>query len=259
VLVGTLAEIWRYPIKSMQGERLERALIGPEGIPGDRGAAVIDVQTGHVISGKRIETLVTARASSAKGGPVITLPDGQVLVPGADTDAALSAWLGRPVRLSLMASTARPVIDSEGGRTFHGRAGSFFDSSPIHLVTTATLAFLSTLYPGGDFDPRRFRPNLLIDTGELVGPVEQDWTGCGIVIGGVAVEVTRPCSRCIMTTSEQAELPKDRGILGVIEREQEGNVGVHCRAVVGEDWSAEIASGDAVELVLRAQPGTRTT
>src|SRR2546426_3520649 len=125
-VVGHVAALWRYPVKSMRGEPLEQATFGRDGIPGDRGVALIDEQTGNVLSAKRVAALLGARAVARPGGPVIVFPDGRALY-AADAAAELSAWLGRGVRASAAPQNGeRPVIESEDD-TFRGRPGGFFD------------------------------------------------------------------------------------------------------------------------------------
>jgi uncharacterized protein YcbX len=105
--------------------------------------------------------------------------------------------------------------------------GTFFDYGVVHLVTTATLDHLSELYPAGRFDPRRFRPNVLVDSAGDAGFVENAWIGKTIAIGDdVRIRVTDPCPRCVMTTLAQEDLPADPGILRTAAR--------HNRMVGGE-------------------------
>jgi len=111
-------------------------------------------------------------------------------------------------------------------------------------VTTSTLAYLRTLYPGGDYDARRFRPNIVIDTGSANGPVEQAWIGRMLQIGAAEFDVTKTCHRCVITTLPQWELPYDPAILRTVNQRADGECGVYLRAR-GE---AVISKGDAVEI-----------
>lgn len=246
MIVGQVSALWRYPVKSLRGESLEFAPIGPTGIPGDRGVAVIDAESGRVISGKRVQALLGARSVARPGGPVIVLPDGTTLSfddPGAA--AVLSAWLGRAVRLERApGGTQRPLIESEEDQVFLGRPGGFHDGHALHLLTTATLAYLGQLHPDGAWDARRFRPNIVIDT-DGATPVEQEWIGRQVSVGSATLEIQKACTRCVMTTLAQEELPHDREILGVVAREQDNKVGV--KAVVRAPGAVEL--GDDVTLV----------
>lgn len=95
--------------------------------------------------------------------------------------------------------------------------GTFFDCAVVHVLTTATLDRLRALYPQGRFEPRRFRPNIIVqpvDVGNAAGFIENEWGGRVVSIGNeVRLGITAPCSRCVMTTLSQGDLPKDPGIL----------------------------------------------
>ena len=207
------------------------------GIIGDRAYALIDTADGRVASAKnprKWARLYECRAEIGDGGQVwITLPDGTIVAaddPGADE--TLSAIFGRGIRLASTA-TSPPIIEelwldgSPDGRPVTDEAiakgsppGSFFDFAVVHLVTTATLDRLSELYPQGQFDPRRFRPNLLVSTSEgETGFVENAWVGRTVAIGdSVRLQVTDPCPRCVMSTLAVEDLPADPGILRTAAR-----------------------------------------
>jgi uncharacterized protein YcbX len=124
--------------------------------------------------------------------------------------------------------------------------GTYFDTYPIHIVTTATLATLRAKYPAGDWDARRFRPNLVIETNEaLSGFVELGWSGRTIRVGDLELECTEPCVRCSMVTQPQPELGKDPLILRTVVREAAQNVGIYARV----RRPGHVAQGDAVELL----------
>jgi uncharacterized protein YcbX len=225
--VGRVAALWRYPVKSLLGERLDEASLGSNGLEGDRGYAIRDALSGHVLSAKKFSMLLRARAETRDGGVVFTLPDGERFDVGSDSaGAALSAWLGREVEIARRSGTPqRPVMEGDTG-TFRGRAGSFFDSSPVHVVTTSTLAALTERHPEGVFDPRRFRPNILLETSGA-GYVEETWIGKTLAVGSTEIEVTKACSRCVMTTHAQQELPVDRDILRTVITHNDEHVGVY--------------------------------
>src|SRR5687768_5712690 len=105
-----VVEFWRYPVKSLQGERLEVAEFGPEGIAGDRQWALFDVGTGFGLTARRVPELLFAAARLRADGDVeVVLPDGTVTVD----DSAISAWLGRPVTLRAAGSApGRPRYES---------------------------------------------------------------------------------------------------------------------------------------------------
>jgi uncharacterized protein YcbX len=239
---GSVAGIWRYPVKSMQGEALESSWAGERGLLGDRAYAVLDRETGTIASAKhprKWAALFACRAAYAEpprpGAAlppvVITLPDGAA-VSSADPAAsrALSELVGREVTLT---SEAPPERFREADRrpldgadeairreplALGAPAGTFFDYAPLHLLTTATLAHFQARYPAGRFAPRRFRPNLLFaPPAGVEGLVEHDWLGLPFVLGdGLALRVIDPTPRCLVPTLAQGDLPRDPGILRAI-------------------------------------------
>lgn len=213
-------------MKSFLGERLDEASLGPNGVEGDRGFAVRDAGTGHVLSAKKFSMLLTARARMQNGWVTLTLPDGSdVAVNDPAVHERLSAWLGRNVTIDRAGGEARPEIEGDNG-VFRGRPGGFFDSSAVHIVTTSTLRGFTEWHPDGLFDARRFRPNIVLETtGE--GFVEEGWLGETLRVGEVAIEITKPCSRCVMTTHAMDDLPVDRDILRTVNARNDEHVGVY--------------------------------
>jgi uncharacterized protein YcbX len=210
-----VAELWRYPVKSLQGERLESADVSPDGLEGDRRFAIYDVETGFGLTARRVPELLFASARLLTGGGVeITLPDGSV----ATGDDALSAWLGRPVTLrSAAADVARRYedpVDFEREATsewapFLGAAGAFHDSSRarVSLVSTGTI---------GAWDRRRFRSNVLLD-----GEGEDALVGSHVTLGGAVLDVTMQIGRCVMTTRPQpGGIERDLDVLRTIASER---------------------------------------
>ena len=122
--------------------------------------------------------------------------------------------------------------------------GTFFDLAVVHLLTTATLDRLRTLHPEGRFEVRRFRPNIVVATPpEEEGFVENEWIGRELAIGDdVRLQITGPCSRCVMTTLAQGDLPKDPGILRAAAQHNQANVGVYADVLHG----GIIRRGDSV-------------
>jgi uncharacterized protein len=124
--------------------------------------------------------------------------------------------------------------------------GTFFDCAVVHLLTTATLDRLRLLYPQGHFEVRRFRPNIVVETGNGEKDfVENAWIGQVLAIGAVVrLSVTGPCPRCVMTTLPQSDLPKDTGILRTAAQYNRANVGVYASVLQG----GKIRRGDSVRL-----------
>jgi uncharacterized protein YcbX len=267
--VGTVSGLWRYPVKSMQGEALDACEVGTLGLEGDRAWALIDQENGKVVSAKsprRWPNIFEYRAAYAAGpgGEVtVTCPDGRSVSSGAkEADATLSSALGRGVHLSRSAP-ARAEIESytpdiEGlarrgltsdSQIAYAAPGTFFDFSAVHLVTTSSLAALSAAYPRGQFDRRRFRPNLLIDTGDEPGFVENDWVGKTLAIGdSLRLQVVIPCPRCVMTTLPQGDLPSDPEILRTVARVNNVEIGGFSAKMPSVGVYATVASAGRVRV-----------
>jgi uncharacterized protein YcbX len=253
-MLGTISSIWRYPVKSMQGEELVEASLGERGIHGDRGFALRDREDGRVATAKnprKWPALFRYSAALQNGGVAITLPDGTVLGAGApDADGALSSSLGRAVTLEAAGApgtceAASPDDPSSPVSTFALPPGTFFDAAPLHILTTATLARLSAAYPAGRFERPRFRPNLVVEHGGD-GFVENGWIGMRLAVGSARLEITAPAGRCIMTTLAQLDLPHDPGILKTIAKENGACLGVYARVLE----SGAVRRGDPVRLLM---------
>jgi uncharacterized protein YcbX len=256
-----LVDVWRYPVKSLQGERLARSEVVADGVAGDRQYAVRSEDSGLVLSAKREGRLLSARASRRADGPLagtveIVLPTGEVVTGlGPTSDAALSTWLGRGVRLVEAEPEAIPTFESQeqadddtsASVTWDGHPGRFVDSSPVHLLTTASLRAMVAARPDLDWSVERFRPNLLV---EVAGDErsEDAWVGRRIAVGDTELEVVSPCARCVMVTRAQpatgGDLERQLGVLSYLSHVAEGTIGVLARVV----RAGFVQSGDAVTL-----------
>lgn len=254
--LGALASVHRYPVKSMMGEALNSAEITPRGLFGDRAYALCDTETGKVVSAKnprKWPTMFSCHATytspPAAGSMLpavrVTLPDGGYAVSScADFAPTLSATLGRAVTL-LAAAPQNPQLeeywpDREGVASAevvtdeNMPEGTFFDLAILHILTTSTLDRLRELNPRSRFEPRRFRPNLIIDTSGQEGFVENGWIDKIVAVGPeVRLRVTGACPRCVMTTLPQGDLPKDPQVLKTAAQSNEGHVGAYASVVRG--------------------------
>lgn len=214
-------ELWRFPVKSLQGERLEAAEVGEGGIEGDRRFAIYDLDTGFGLTARRVPELLFARAATGAGGaPEVTLPDGSI----ARDDAALSGWLGRPVALRSADSDAarryENPTDFEHEATsawepFEGAGGAFHDEAEarVSLVSTATI---------GAWDRRRFRSNVVLD-----GEGEDGLVGSRVHLGDALLDVRIRIPRCVMTTRPQPDgIERDLDVLRTIAREHDACLAV---------------------------------
>lgn len=263
VALGSVASLWRYPVKSMMGEELNAAEITERGLLGDRAYAVVDSSDGKVASAKnprKWPQLFDFRAAFVDtprpGGKVppvrITLPNGTVVTSEqSDLNQTLSRALNREVTLDETERGHREVVESSSPNPWTPKAeeywpdmegldyrdtvtdfnlpeGTFFDCAVVHLLTTATVDRLRELYPEGRFEVRRFRPNVVVETASGVRDfVENAWIGRTLAIGDVVrLSLTGPCPRCVMTTLPQGDLAKDPGILRTAAQHNHANVGL---------------------------------
>lgn len=271
-VVGSVAELWRFPVKSMGGERLDHAELTPRGLLGDRVHAILDVETGKVISASSVKlfpnlldchaTFLDPPQAGRELPPAqIVFPDGASVTSDAtDVDARLSAWFKREVKLARTTPDDIPVGQTPGSVSFtiEGLAsslpeGSFFDLSPLSVLTTSTLARLRELAPDSAFDTRRFRMNVIVATSEP-GFLENEWVGQELALGATArLIVALPDPRCVMTTLAQGDLPKDPDILRMLAQHNMISVGESGRypcagvyAVLGAP--GVVRTGDSVKL-----------
>jgi uncharacterized protein len=216
-------ELWRYPVKSLQGQRLAEAEIGALGIAGDRGWALFDRDSGLGLTARRVpELLFGSSRLRADGGVEVVLPDGTVTTD----DAVLSDWLGR--RVELRAATEdgdvvptyetpadEEVPDPTEWLQWEGAPGPFHDSPRIRLslVSTGTL---------GTWDRRRFRANVVLD-----GEGEDGLRGREADLGSLRLRFGLPIARCVMTTRPQpGGIARDTSVLKTIHRERDGLLAV---------------------------------
>lgn len=214
--VFRVAALWRYPVKSLGGESLESTDVGQHGLPGDRAFGIVDEATGHVLTARREPRLLFASATWHDGDVEIVGPEGLAL----DSDAALSAWLGRPVRLA-RAGPEGGVYDNPldfereaDWVSWQGPGHAWHDSrrTRVSLVSNTTL---------GAWAPARFRPNVLLE-----GAGEDTLVGRKAQIGSVTLDVQKRIDRCVMVTRAQPGLDVDRDVLRTIHREREGNLAI---------------------------------
>ncbi len=240
VVTGMVVEeIWRYPVKSIGGEQLDVAEVGPLGIEGDRRWGLRDLATDRILTARREPALLQASARHVGDGEVeIALPDGTVLGAG-DADATLSEWLGHPVALVPSTDPAGgrfevPNPDEEDWNDYEVADAAWHDSARtrLSLVSRATL---------GAWDARRFRSNLV-----LSGSGEDELVGAAVALGSTELTVTKRISRCVMVTRPQPGLDADRSVLRTILRERDGTLAIGVRVLV----TGRIAVGDALAAVV---------
>jgi uncharacterized protein YcbX len=254
-----LAQIWRHPVKSFQGEMLDASLVESDGLQFDRSYGVIDRATGKILTARRDPGLLFGRAHvSSVGELTLSVPwkspeDAREFIglsPGLD--AALSEWLGHDV--ALVPAEDHPVVSAENFddaldetgpvHDWQLPEGRFVDSAPLLLITTATLESAVGIYPEGRWDVRRFRPNLVVEAPGTAW-LEDGWRDLVLGIGEVELSVRKPCTRCTMVTRQQPGIPADTNIFRSLAHEHGATFGVLCD--VRKPGSLRV--GDELELI----------
>jgi MOSC domain-containing protein len=268
---GSVASLWRYPVKSMLGEELSVGEVTERGLLGDRAYALVDSADGKAATAKNPRkwptlfgfsaTFIEPPRAGASVPPVrITLPDGTTVTSQqANINQVLSTALSRSVTLNAAGRADAGAVnaeeywpDMEGLEhrdtvtDFPLPEGTFFDCAMVHLLTTATLDRLRQLYPQGRFEIPRFRPNVVVTpASDEKDFVENGWVGRKLAIGdSVRLSITGPCIRCVMTTLAQGDLPRDPGILRTAAQHNKVSVGVYATVERG----GMIRRGDGVKV-----------
>jgi uncharacterized protein YcbX len=209
-----LSEIWRYPVKSMAGERLPEVELGVDGIPGDRVVQVSDDRGRTVTSRSRPRLLLHKGTLGADGEPLV---DGR-------------PWLD--------ATVARDVEAAAGAGAYLLRDDDLdrFDVLPLLLATDGAVAAFG-------HDRRRLRPNLLI--AGVAGLAEREWEGRQLRVGQALVQAVSLRARCIMTTFDPDTAKQNVEVLKQIHRQFDGRLALDCRVLE----PGTIREGDPVALV----------
>ena len=278
-----VSELWRYPVKSMVGEAVDALELDALGVVGDRTWAARDLERGGIRGAKKIGTLMRLAAHDLGDGDVeITLPDGStVRTSDADVHERVSAAIEHPVHLEPLHGAddlehyRRGAPDSDDvvaelrgifGREddepfpdfsifppiiseFESPPGTYYDAFPLMVMTTSALAALAQALPDSNVDVRRFRPSLVIDTGDgdaaasTPGHPEFDWRGRRALIGSATIEFGAPCPRCVMVTREISDaIPADPSVLRHVVRDLDQNLGIYATVVT----PGRVALGDAL-------------
>lgn len=262
-VVAHVAGLNRYPVKSLQGEPLDTVRLDRDGVDGDRRFAFCDLETGLIASAKQPRpwrVLLDLAARTEGGGIFVRTPAGARLsIDDPALCEAVSTLTGR--RVEVVAATPDalgsyhstwPEVDGvtlSGSREFAMALGTeavrFVDVAGLHVITTATLAQLERASPGSTADARRFRPNLVLDTGDVPPSfLENAWIGQTLWIGGTArIRLTTKAPRCVMTTVEQPGLDHDPGILRSAATNRQRFRGVGTLACAGA-YAEVVTPGD---------------
>lgn len=261
IAAGRVSALHRYPVKSMQGEQLPELQLTMRGADGDRVLALLDRAAGLVASAHhpaKWGQLLHCQARTTPDRKVwVTLPGGRELPAGAQLERELGAMLARDVGLISSApaggayeivhpdvpGTAPPqfvklTMDLAGAQRQVGRLGlaleaepgTLVDVAPIHLITSAALGALTA--GSGDGDPRRYRPNIVLDL-DAEGYAENEWAGCKIAVGDACLQGMFPTPRCIVPTLPQHGVTAGKQALQALARDNRVTMGPGSWACLG--------------------------
>lgn len=253
IAAGRVSALHRYPVKSMQGEQLPELQLTRRGVDGDRTLALLDRAAGLVASAHhpaKWGQLLHCQARTTPDRKVwVTLPGGRELPAGAELERELGTLLRRDVRLISSApaggayeivhpdvpGTAPPqfvklTMDLAGAQRLVGRLGlaleaepgTLVDVAPVHLITSAALGALTA--GSGDGDPRRYRPNIVLDL-DAEGYAENEWAGCTIAVGDARLQGMFPTPRCIVPTLPQHGVTGGKQALQTLARDNRVTMG----------------------------------
>ncbi|AZO10766.1 MULTISPECIES: MOSC domain-containing protein [unclassified Mesorhizobium] len=224
--LGAVSQLWRYPASSLAGEPLDAVSVGTATVDGDRLFGLVDA-SGEIArpdrearwhQAPRIRSRLTAGRRLE-----VAVPGGDWLpAPAAESDRAVSEFLG-------FEASIRPYFREHAPDYSGPLTQERYTRAPLHLLTTASLARLKALHPQGTPDPRRFRPNIVVDMDAVEGSFpETEWIGRKLAVGDLLLTVSEPCRRCGFTIIAQDGFDTDPGILRNLVRHNTHNLGVYC-------------------------------
>jgi uncharacterized protein YcbX len=212
-----VSEIWRYPVKSLKGERLEETEITRLGIPGDRQIVVVRTLNERFLTSRSRPKLLGLQGSIN--------PDGVPTING-------HLW-NSPEALQLVLEAAGEPVTLEQVSAPHA-----FDVLPLLVATDGAANYLN-------IDHRRLRPNILID--DVPGLEERKWPGRTLAIGDVRIHAEKLRDRCVMTTFDPETQAPDPSVLQRIVRELDGSTALDSSVIT----PGKIRVGDAVKILDR--------
>lgn len=251
-----VVSLWRYPVKSMMGEELNACNVTEKGLLGDRAYGIIDKETGKLANAKNPKkwpNMFQYRATYTKPIELSkTIPSVRITLPSGEeiesTEEVIHHRLSDSFKRDVILGT--PTLDTvefevyipENIKELNRRPGAvfskaspketFYDSAMVHIITTRTIDAIRKLAPDSRIEPRRFRPNIILDIPEADGFVEEQWVNKIIAIGDqVKLKILKPTGRCVMTTLAQGDLPQDLDVLRTIAKHNKGNFGVYAEVI----------------------------
>ena len=284
--VGTVKELWRYPVKSMEGQLLEEANVEKLGLVGDRYWAIRDEIKNETSSVRKLPKLLQCTAeyqSEPCAGQVgsliphvkITCHNGISFTTNDDNaDEILSEFLNkhtsiRPLqprsnwrfyRLKTMdgeealkkqfsTKEALPSMASVSWlkilelSIFSTPLGRYYDAYPLHIVSSNSIEKLKSLEPEGDFQSKRFRPNIYIECSDKNANLDEfDWVGGKLHIGNAVIKCESRTVRCLMPAQPQPNIKKDSKVLRTLEKHTGRHLGINASVLK----AGTISHGDSV-------------
>lgn len=244
ILIGTIRALYRYPVKSTAGQALRIAHVTAGGLQHDRKWAIY-TEDGGIASGKRTRRFRpfpglmqwSSRVEDDDDIPILVSPDGvQYRADDASASQALSEGLGQQLKLR------------------HETTIQHHDETPLHLVTTSSLEALASL-SGLPVDERRFRANIIIDTGTEPVFQEDNWIGAELVIGDeVRVQLGQGMPRCVMVDQPQRGVTAEPKTLKLLGTHHNTNLGLQVHTI----RTGMVRIGDRVVLRHPDVPTTST-
>ena len=221
-----VAQLWRYPVKSLAGEPLAEAHIDGGGIAFDRRYAIMDsdpARAGKPLTAVRQPRLLAYRSEVRDGAVCVETATGKEYAVGdGDWLAELERDIGKQVSL-------------------RGPGDPIHDDSDLLIVNSASLRVLSEEY-GAAVNPLRFRPNVIVDGKEAAPFAEEAWPGRTFALGDAVIHAVHPCERCVVTTIDPQTLASDPSFLRLLVEKHQARFGVYCKVVrpgiakVGDPW-----------------------
>lgn len=273
--IGTVKELWRYPVKSMEGELLRDAELDKLGVVGDRCWAVCDEVSSEITGVRKLPRLLSCAAqyeASPQAGQTgedvphiqVQLPDGtRFSTSDEQCNDLLSAYLKKEVSLRPLQPESdkefyrlrtqageqamKKQFDARGGMPSLGSLswskmielaayvtprGRLYDVYPLHIVTSNSIAMLKSLEPEGDFQSRRFRPNIYIESAQENDHLDEfDWVGGTLFIGDTVIRCESRTVRCSMPAQPQRGLEKDSKVLRTLEKHTQRHLGIYASVI----------------------------
>jgi uncharacterized protein YcbX len=224
--MASVVELWRYPVKSMAGERLDSCAVTATGLEGDRRWALVDGtpnRAGKLLTIREEQRLMTYRARLNGGSVEVVSPDGE------------THRLDRGMVTRIAGEASRPL-------TMRELEGANFDDSPVLVVNLATVSAFG-VRAGMTVDHRRFRANLYLDG--LEPDAELGWLGRRLRVGEVELEAVKRCERCVVITRDPDTTVTTPALLRVLTETHDTYMGVYCQVT----RPGPVAVGDQLHLV----------